>query len=115
MTQATVGVACLRLFLLIGDVFLPVPSSLVMVTNGALFGIVLGTALSAIGSLGAAAIGFGIGHRGGSFLHRFVPVLGLQQANHLLHKWGMLAIILTRPFPLLAETTVVMAGNSSMP
>jgi uncharacterized membrane protein YdjX (TVP38/TMEM64 family) len=37
-----------------------------------------------------------------------------EHANYLLKRWGMLAIIVTRPVPLLAETIAIMAGTSSM-
>jgi uncharacterized membrane protein YdjX (TVP38/TMEM64 family) len=36
------------------------------------------------------------------------------QADALLARWGWLAIMVTRPIPLLAETTALMAGASSM-
>jgi uncharacterized membrane protein YdjX (TVP38/TMEM64 family) len=49
---AAVGVG-----LLVADVALPVPSSLVMITHGAAFGPVVGTLLSLLGSLGAALLG----------------------------------------------------------
>jgi uncharacterized membrane protein YdjX (TVP38/TMEM64 family) len=111
---ANFKVASLSVGLLIGDIILPIPSSFVMVANGALFGISGGTVLSVLGSLGAAAIGFGIGRQGGPLLNRFVPLSDRQNADRLLSKWGTLAIILTRPLPLLAETTVIMAGTSSM-
>lgn len=52
--------------LLVADVVLPVPSSVIMVANGAIFGIVVGSILSLIGSTGAAMIGFLIGRRGGA-------------------------------------------------
>lgn len=100
--------------LLIVDVLLPVPSSLVMIAHGAIFGLMAGTALSLIGSTGAAAFGFAIGRRGGGALARFVPEEERLRADRLLERWGMLAVIATRPVPLLAETTVIMAGASSM-
>ncbi len=87
------GVAIVGISLLISDVILPVPSSLVMIANGALFGIVPGTLLSVIGSLGAALVGFFIGRRGSSFLIRFVPVKEQSRANRLLAKWGLFVII----------------------
>jgi len=114
MATASLGVASLSIGLLVGDIILPVPSSLIMVANGALFGIGLGTLLSAIGGLGAATLGFAIGRRGGFLLNRFVPAPDRQRADRLLARWGTLAIILTRPLPLLAETTAIMAGTSSM-
>lgn len=100
--------------LLVADVALPVPSSLVMVAHGALFGVVIGTALSAVGSTGAALVSFVLGRRGGPLLSRFVPPEERARADRLLARWGTLAIIVTRPVPLLAETTAIMAGASPL-
>ena len=36
------------------------------------------------------------------------------RADELLARWGALAIIVTRPVPLLAETVAIMAGASPM-
>src|SRR5678815_825922 len=91
MRHGGVVAACIGVGLLIADVVLPVPSSIVMVAHGALFGVLWGTMLSLVGSVGAAVFGFAIGRRGGT-----------------------LAIIVTRPVPLLAETVAIMAGASSM-
>lgn len=106
--------ACLGVGLLIVDVLLPVPSSLVMVAHGALFGVVPGTLLSLTGSLGAALFGFAIGRRGGKLMERIVPVEERARANYLLERWGTLAIIVTRPIPVLAETVTIVAGASSL-
>jgi uncharacterized membrane protein YdjX (TVP38/TMEM64 family) len=100
--------------LLVVDVALPVPSSLVMVTHGALFGVAIGTLLSLVGSTGAALVGFAIGRRGGPLLARLVSANERGRANRLLTRWGMLAIIVTRPVPLLAETTAVVVGSSPL-
>ncbi|NEO99666.1 MAG: TVP38/TMEM64 family protein [Symploca sp. SIO2E9] len=114
MKASTVGTAVLGIALLIADLFIPVPSSLVMIANGALFGVVLGTILSLLGNLGAALTGFFLGKWGSSFISRVVSPEQRRQANRMLEKWGLLAIIVTRPVPLLAETTVIMAGTSTM-
>lgn len=106
--------AVLGMGLLVADVVLPVPSSLVMVAHGALFGVVGGTLLSLAGSLGAALFGFLVGRRGGRLLERIVTRKERAQADSLLQRWGALAIIVTRPVPLLAETVTMMAGASSM-
>ena len=100
--------------LLIVDVVLPVPSSVIMVANGAIFGIVLGSVLSLVGSTGAAMVGFLIGRRGGTLLRRVVTPAEIEQANRLLDRWGLLAIIVTRPVPLLAETMAIIAGTSRL-
>jgi uncharacterized membrane protein YdjX (TVP38/TMEM64 family) len=106
--------ALLGVALLIADVLLPVPSSLVMVAHGALFGIWLGTLLSLIGSTGAAVFGFWLGRRGGRLLTRLVTPAERERADRLLKRWGLLAIIVTRPVPLLAETVAIMAGASPL-
>ncbi len=106
---AAVGVG-----LLVADVLLPVPSSLVMVAHGALFGVWVGTLLSLAGSVGAALFGFAIGRRGGGLMERLVSPAERERADGLLRRWGALAIIVTRPVPLLAETVAIMAGTSSL-
>jgi uncharacterized membrane protein YdjX (TVP38/TMEM64 family) len=107
---AVVGVG-----LLVADVFLPVPSSVVMIAHGALFGVAWGAALSLAGSVGAAALGFAVGRRGTRALERLVSPAEKARADQLLARWGGLAIVATRPVPLLAETTAILAGASPMP
>jgi uncharacterized membrane protein YdjX (TVP38/TMEM64 family) len=109
IVAATLGVG-----LLIADVLLPVPSSLVMVAHGALFGVVAGTFLSLSGSTGAALFGFAIGRQGEKLLDRVVTPAERSRANYLLARWGALAIIVTRPIPMLAETVAIMSGASSL-
>jgi uncharacterized membrane protein YdjX (TVP38/TMEM64 family) len=106
---AVVGVG-----LLVADVLLPVPSIPVMVAHGALFGVACGTLLSLIGSVGAALFAFAIGRRGGRTLERLVSPAERGRADELLKRWGALAIIVTRPVPMLAETVAIMAGTSSL-
>lgn len=114
LKERSTWAAALGVGLLIADVLLPVPSSLVMVAHGALFGVFLGTLLSLLGSTGAALFGFWIGRRGGRLLERLVTEGERERANRLLERWGMLAIVVTRPIPLLAETVAIMAGASPL-
>lgn len=100
--------------LLVADVALPVPSSLVMILHGALFGVVGGTLLSLAGAVGAALFGFWIGRRGGPLFARLVPEEERRRSDALLRNWGDLAIIVTRPVPILAETMAILAGASPM-
>ena len=100
--------------LLVADVVLPVPSSLVMIAHGALFGVTLGTVLSLAGALGAGLFGFGLGRRGGPLLSRLVSAEERARANDLLDRWGALAVVATRPVPILAETVAILAGSSPM-
>ncbi len=100
--------------LLMADVFLPVPSSGVMLAHGALFGVVVGAALSLVGSVGAFAMGFAVGRRGERAVERLVAEEERRRAERLLCRWGVLAIVVTRPVPILAETTAFMAGASPL-
>ncbi|HEV7644022.1 MAG TPA: VTT domain-containing protein [Pyrinomonadaceae bacterium] len=109
VTAALIGVG-----LLVADVLLPVPSSLVMVAHGALFGVWVGTLLSLTGSVGAALFGFAIGRRGEGALNKFVTDEERLRANALLKRWGVMAIVVTRPIPIVAETVAIVAGTSSL-
>jgi len=106
--------AALGVGLLVADVFLPVPSSVVMIAHGALFGTPVGTLLSLAGSLGAAALGFVVGRRSTRLLERLVSPDEKARADQLLQRYGALAVVVTRPIPLLAETTAIMAGASPL-
>jgi len=114
MRHGGVLAAVLGVSLLIADVLLPVPSSLVMVAHGALFGVVIGTLLSLLGSVGAALFGFAIGRRGGRLLERIVTPEERARADKMLARWGTLAVLVTRPVPILAETVAIMTGTSTI-
>jgi membrane protein DedA with SNARE-associated domain len=64
--------------------------------------------------MGAMLVGFGMGRRGGPLLTRIVSPQERAAAERLLARWGVLAILVTRPVPLLAETVAVLAGASSL-
>lgn len=114
LNQGSFPAAILGVGLLVADVVLPVPSSLIMIINGALFGVLLGAFLSLTGSVGATLFGFSIGRRGGRLFSRLLSVEERERADNLLKKWGGLAIVITRPIPLLAETVAIMAGASPL-
>jgi uncharacterized membrane protein YdjX (TVP38/TMEM64 family) len=100
--------------LLVADAVLPVPSSLVMIGNGAFFGAVDGALVSIAGMMGATAAGFALGRGGARFIARFTREPERRQMDALLARWGGLAIALTRPVPILAETAALLAGTTSM-
>lgn len=114
MGQASVGAAAVGVGLLVADVLIPVPSSLVMVAHGALFGAALGAALSVLGSVLAAALGFWLGRRGGPLLDRVMGPEERARGDRLLAKHGGMAVVLSRPLPILAETVSILAGTSPM-
>lgn len=109
MVAAIVGVG-----LLIGDIVLPVPATLVMIAHGALFGVAVGTLVSLAGGLGAGLLGFLLGRRGGPLLDRLMSGEERRRADAMLAEWGDLAVIVTRPVPIVAETVAILAGASTM-
>src|ERR1044072_2404100 len=114
MRHGGVLAATLGVGLLIADVLLSVPSSLAMAADGALFGGITGTLLSWLRSMGAALFGFALGRRGGKLLERLVSAEERARANKMLARWRSLAVVVTRPVPLLAETVAIMTGASSL-
>jgi uncharacterized membrane protein YdjX (TVP38/TMEM64 family) len=111
MLQDSWAAKSLGLWLLIFDIVLPVPSSLLMVAHGAMFGILWGTVLSVLGGLGAALVGFAIGRGGIQLVDSSFSSYERERANDLITRWGVTAIIVTRPVPLLAESVVIIAGT----
>jgi uncharacterized membrane protein YdjX (TVP38/TMEM64 family) len=101
--------------LLIVDVVAPVPSSIIMVANGMLFGPVWGTLLSVMGGAGAALVGYWIGLRGERAGKRWLGNESLTRANAFFQSYGMMAVIVSRPVPILAEAVTIIAGMSRMP
>lgn len=106
--------AVLGVALLVADVAVPVPASLVMLAHGALFGLLPGAALSLLGGVGATAVGFAVGRRGRGLVDRVTTPAQRRRADRLLARWGALAIVVTRPVPVLAETVAVLAGTSPL-
>jgi uncharacterized membrane protein YdjX (TVP38/TMEM64 family) len=107
------GIAALAAIgLLVADVALPVPSSLVMIWLGASYGWALGAVLSLAGCVGATAVAFWLGRRGGPLFERTVPSPERARADAFLSRWGVVAIAVTRPVPIIAETTAIVAGAS---
>jgi uncharacterized membrane protein YdjX (TVP38/TMEM64 family) len=109
-----IAAAVIGVLLLVADVFLPVPSSLVMVVHGTLFGATAGTLLSLAGSTAAAMTGFAIGRAGNGAIRRFVTPVEHERAGAMLRRWGVLAIAVSRPVPILAETVAILAGSSPL-
>jgi uncharacterized membrane protein YdjX (TVP38/TMEM64 family) len=114
LRSAGTAAALLGLALLTADVLLPVPSSVVMAAHGALFGLLPGAALSLLGGVSAALVGFGLGRRGRGLIERVTTPAQRARADRLLTHWGPWAVVSTRAVPVLAETVVVLAGTSPM-
>jgi len=110
MLENNMATAIAGILILVADVFLPVFNSMVMAINGKIFGLWGGATLSVIGSLGAVILGYLLGVGGKNWEHKLLNPKELEQANHLITKYGALALIVSRPIPMLAEALTIVAG-----
>lgn len=108
LSTALLGVA-----LLVFDVVLPVPSSVVMVALGAAFGAVAGTALSTLGGVGSLCLAGWLGRRSRTPVQRWLAD-DLDRAETLVARYGAVAVMVSRPVPVLAESVALVAAASGM-
>lgn len=106
----SVAAAMIGIGLLVFDAVLPVPSSVVMVALGATFGLVGGILLSVAGSVGGFALAYALGRRSKGAVTSAVDAGEVARGAVLLRRWGVLAIVASRPLPLVAETVAISAG-----
>lgn len=109
-----IGAAVLGAGLLLSDIFIPVPSSVIMIGHGAVFGVLWGTLLSWTASVGGTMIGWWIGHRGSRLIGKVVSPAEKETANIFLQQWGTLAIVISRFIPFISETVAIMSGATSI-
>ena len=103
-SAATIGA------LLALDVFLPVPSSIVSTGAGVLLGFWRGAAVIWIGMTVGCAIGYAFGARAAVAARKLVGDDGLARAATVMERYGAWALVVCRPIPVLAESSVVFAG-----
>jgi uncharacterized membrane protein YdjX (TVP38/TMEM64 family) len=109
------GAALLVVVLLAVDLFIPVPSSVVMVLSGVVFGTWRGAALSFAGSLACSVIGFELARRHGRGLAaRLVGDHELARLERAFARYGGGIVFVTRVLPVMKETLSVIAGLSRM-
>lgn len=114
MGEGKLFAVVLGLFLLCADILIPVPATLVMMAFGVGFGVIGGTLLSLLGGVMATWTGFWLGRRGGHVLNRVVPPAEQARAKAMIGRWGPVAVVVTRPIPLLSESVAILAGTSTM-
>jgi uncharacterized membrane protein YdjX (TVP38/TMEM64 family) len=97
------------------DLLLPVPSSLVMIASGALFGVATGGCLSLAGSLVGNYVGFELARVfGRKATERWIGPAQLDRMERAFARHGPLAIVVSRPLPIVMETLSVAGGLSNM-
>jgi len=106
--------AAIEMGVLAADLLLPVPSSMVATLGGAQLGIALGTLCAWIGMTLGSMAGWWLGRTAGG---RALAGLADDERERLLgqqRRYGPLAVVLSRPLPLVAEAAAIMAGATGM-
>ncbi len=102
--------------LLIADLFLPIPSTLVMSALGWLYGPLQGGLLSSLGLLLSAQLAFQLSRRLGRPLAvRIAGEQSLNEAAEWFRKTGGACIAISRCLPVLNEAIACFAGLSCYP
>ena len=100
--------------LLVADVLVPVPASLVMTAHGAMLGPLVGAGLSLLGGTGATLVAVWAGRRGQVLVQRVASEEHRARAERLVARYGVVGVVATRPVPVLAETVAAVAGTAGM-
>lgn len=107
--------AALEVGVLAADMLLPVPSSLVATLGGAQLGFVVGTACAWLGMTVGAAAGWWLGRAAAAPRLAGLAAEERAELDRRQRRYGPLAVVLTRPVPLVAEAAALVAGGSGMP
>ncbi len=104
------------ILLLILDLFLPLPNTIIIAGLGWKYGFLVGGILGAAGSILSGLLAYGLcrqlGH--GAAL-RIAGAEGLEKGEHLFAKSGGWIVTLSRWLPMLPEIVACAAGLSRMP
>ncbi len=115
MSDAGAGTATVVVALLMADIVLPIPSSLVMMLSGAAFGVTGGAAVALAGSIGGEWLGFELVRRYGQRAARhLLSEAEVERFGRLFKRHGAVAVIVTRALPVAMETMSLVAGLSGM-
>lgn len=106
----------LGIVLLIADLLLPIPGTVVMSALGAVYGFWIGGLLSAIGAMLAGIFGYGVGRFfDKKFAKRWLGEKDFEKGKSLFAKSGAWVVAMSRALPILPEVLACMAGLLRMP
>jgi len=98
------------------DIFLPIPSSVVITMAGRTLGFAMATIVAWLGMTLGAIIAFVIARRfGRRLVCRFCDEEEIPRIDRLSRRLGPMVLVLTRPIPVLAEASVLFLGTTDLP
>lgn len=101
--------------LLVADVFLPIPTTLIITVMGQKYGPILGGLIGTLGSFSAGVIAYGLTRMLGPRFARWLLAEELDTAERFFTEKGAFAVACSRWLPLLPEAISCMAGLARMP
>lgn len=100
---------------LISDLFLPVPTTVIIGAMGAVKGVGPAALWGWLGLTLAGMLGYGLARLGGkAWADKLVPPSEQRRYRDLFNNWGGLAVVLSRMLPILPEVLSVLAGLYGM-
>jgi uncharacterized membrane protein YdjX (TVP38/TMEM64 family) len=106
------GIILFLIVMAIQGLLIPIPSEIVLLSTGMIWGWLGGGIMGIIGSIGAASLCYYISRRGGRPLaEKFVGTSALNMADDFIHKYGLWAIIVARFLPFLAFDPISYASG----
>ena len=98
-----VGILIFIIVMAIQGLIVPIPSEIVLLATGIIWGVFGGGVMGIIGSMAAALLCFYISKKGGRpLVKKFVGDKAIDLADNFIHKYGMGAIIVARFLPFIA-------------
>lgn len=96
----------------IQGLLVPIPSEVVLLATGIIWGWFLGGIMGIVGSMAAATLCFYVSRRGGRPLaKKFIGEKGIDMADDLIHKYGIKAIIASRLVPFISFDVISYASG----
>ena len=96
------------------DIFIPVPSSLVMILNGKVLGFFFETLLSTTSGVVSSCIGFYLGRKSGSLIDKFFSPEEQQVSTIIFSRYGKTAILVSKALPIISEAISFLSGTTGI-
>ena len=106
------GILIFIIVMAIQGLLVPIPSEIVLLATGIIWGIFGGGVMGIVGSMAAALLCFYISKKGGRpLVKKFVGDKAIDLADNFIHKYGMGAIIVARFLPFIAFDPISYASG----
>ncbi len=107
-----IGILLFILIMALQGLLVPIPSELVLLATGMIWGVLGGGIFGVIGSMAAASLCFYVSKKGGRpIAEKLVGKGAISMADHFIHKYGMSAIIIARFLPVVAFDPISYASG----